>query len=52
MPLVGSPIHYSDTTLEFKRPPPLLGEHTAEVLRDVLGLDDGAIGRLGDEGVI
>ena len=52
VPLVRSPIRYSDTTLEFERPPPLLGEHTAEVLRDVLGLDDGAIERLRTDGVI
>ena len=52
VPLVGSPIRYSDTTLEFERPPPLLGEHTAEVLRGVLGLDDSAVERLRADGVI
>jgi 2-methylfumaryl-CoA isomerase len=31
---------------------PLLGEHTDEVLATILGLSDGAIGRLHDEGVV
>jgi 2-methylfumaryl-CoA isomerase len=31
---------------------PRLGDHTDEVLGDVLGLDDAAIGRLHDQGVI
>jgi 2-methylfumaryl-CoA isomerase len=31
---------------------PRLGEHSDEVLADVLGLSSGAIGRLHDEGVV
>lgn len=31
---------------------PRLGEHTDQVLSDVLGLDSGAIGRLHDEGLV
>ena len=31
---------------------PLLGEHTAEVLADLLGLTDAEIGRLSDDGTI
>jgi benzylsuccinate CoA-transferase BbsF subunit len=34
------------------RRPPLLGEHTAEVARDLLGLSDDEIGALVDEGVL
>jgi len=33
-------------------PAPLLGQHTDEVLLDVLGLDSGAVGRLHDAGIV
>ncbi len=52
VPLSASPMRFSETPLEFKLPPPTLGQHTGEVLQSVLGLDDAAIGRLRDEGII
>jgi formyl-CoA transferase len=36
--LVGSPMKFSATPVEYRQAPPLLGEHTEEVLRDVLGM--------------
>jgi crotonobetainyl-CoA:carnitine CoA-transferase CaiB-like acyl-CoA transferase len=36
--LIGSPMKFSATPVEYRRPPPLLGEHTEEVLRDLLGM--------------
>jgi formyl-CoA transferase len=36
--LAGIPMKYSDTPGVIRRPPPLLGEHTDEVLSEVLGL--------------
>ena len=40
--LVASPMKLSATPVQYRRPPPLLGEHTAEVLRE-FGIDtDGA----------
>jgi crotonobetainyl-CoA:carnitine CoA-transferase CaiB-like acyl-CoA transferase len=43
---VGSPVKLSETPPQYRIPPPLLGEHTEEVLRDVLGYDKEAIARL------
>ena len=34
-PLVGSPLKMSDTPVEYRLPPPLMGEHTEEVLREL-----------------
>jgi len=52
VPLMASPMRFSETPLEFKLPPPTLGQHTGEVLKNVLGLDDAAIARLHEEGVV
>jgi crotonobetainyl-CoA:carnitine CoA-transferase CaiB-like acyl-CoA transferase len=52
LPLVASPMRFSATPLEHKLAPPVLGQHTEEVLRDMLRLDEGAIARLRAEGVI
>jgi len=38
--LVASPIKLSATPVQYRRPPPLLGEHTEEVLREY-GIDGG-----------
>src|SRR6201986_2026557 len=39
---VGNPIKLSDSVTEVKRSP-LLGEHTEQILRDVLGFDPGKV---------
>jgi crotonobetainyl-CoA:carnitine CoA-transferase CaiB-like acyl-CoA transferase len=36
VPLVANPIRLSDSPVSYQRPPPLLGQHTDEVLRDWL----------------
>ena len=41
--LVASPMKLSGTPVRTDMPPPLLGQHTSEVLRDVLGWDDSRI---------
>jgi crotonobetainyl-CoA:carnitine CoA-transferase CaiB-like acyl-CoA transferase len=52
LPMVASPMRFSGTPLEHKRPPPLLGEHTEEVLRELLGKDAGELARLRASGAI
>ncbi len=52
VPLVASPIRLSDTPVEYRLPPPLLGEHTASVLEDVLGLTPEGVEALRTRGVI
>ncbi|HGA2320878.1 TPA: CaiB/BaiF CoA-transferase family protein [Pseudomonas putida] len=52
VPQVASPIRLSETPVEYRRAPPLLGEHTEAVLGDVLGMDADAVGRLRSAGVL
>jgi crotonobetainyl-CoA:carnitine CoA-transferase CaiB-like acyl-CoA transferase len=50
--VVGPPVRLSETPGAVRSPAPLLGQHTDEVLRERLGLDEGAITRLRQNGVI
>jgi crotonobetainyl-CoA:carnitine CoA-transferase CaiB-like acyl-CoA transferase len=52
VPLVGMPIRMSRSPPGYLRPPPLLGEHTDEVLREMAGLDAAEIGALRKSGVL
>ncbi len=49
---IGNPIKYSETPVDYRRRPPLVGEHSREVLADLLGMDDGEIGALAADGVV
>lgn len=49
--LVASPAKLSETPVTYRRPPPVCGEHTTEILRDVLGLSPGEIDRLHGDGI-
>jgi CoA:oxalate CoA-transferase len=50
--IAGSPIRLSETPGTVRTPAPLLGEHSAEVLREVLGYPEERIDALKAEGVI
>jgi crotonobetainyl-CoA:carnitine CoA-transferase CaiB-like acyl-CoA transferase len=52
LPSVASPMRFSDTPLEYRRAPPLLGEHTEEVLSGLLGKSDTEIAALRTAGII
>ncbi|CAP41133.1 CaiB/BaiF CoA transferase family protein [Bordetella petrii] len=41
--VTASPLRFSATPVVYRRAPPLLGEHTAEILREVLGKSDPEI---------
>ncbi len=45
-PTVASPMRFSETPVEYELPPPLLGEHTREVLGDLLGMRREELDRL------
>jgi crotonobetainyl-CoA:carnitine CoA-transferase CaiB-like acyl-CoA transferase len=44
--LLASPMRFADTPVSYELPPPLLGQHTREVLQQVLGLDEAQIDAL------
>ena len=48
---VGNPVKLSDSPSDVVRSP-LLGEHTDEILREVVGLSDNDIAAARDEGAI
>ena len=50
--LVANPINYSETPLEKYEAPPLLGQHTEEVLAGILGMEEAEIDRLRRAGAV
>jgi len=50
--LIGSPLKLSVSPVSYRRPPPTLGEHTDEVLKNLLGLGDAERQSLRDAGII
>lgn len=50
--MVGSPIHLSETPVEYRRPAPMLGEDTDSVLTEYLDLTKQQLSNLKVEGVI
>lgn len=52
IPVVGLPIKFSESTIAYELPPPMLGEHNDDVLSRILGLDAAAIAKLKDAKII
>jgi crotonobetainyl-CoA:carnitine CoA-transferase CaiB-like acyl-CoA transferase len=50
--VIANPVRLSETPAEYRLPPPLLGEHTAEILGERLGLSEAELSALREKGVI
>jgi crotonobetainyl-CoA:carnitine CoA-transferase CaiB-like acyl-CoA transferase len=46
VPITASPMRLSGSPVAYDLPPPMLGEHTRDVLRDVLGKTDAQVDAL------
>ena len=51
-PLVASPMKFSGTPIEYRVPPPMLGQHTEEILAQALGKSAQDIARLKKDGIV
>jgi formyl-CoA transferase len=52
VPQVGNPLHFSATPVAYTQAPPLLGEHTATVLSQRLGLSAESLADLAARGIV
>ena len=52
LPMIGSPIKMSATPPSYRRAPPVCGQHTDEVLSEMLGLSPAEIEQLRGRGVV
>ena len=51
VPQIANPIKFSRTGIEYLRPPPMLGEHTSEIL-DSIGVTQQDLDELKASGVV
>ncbi len=52
VPLVASPMRFSETPIKHQVPPPALGQHTEEILRGMLNKSEAEIAGLRERGVL
>lgn len=51
MKVTGNQLKFTNRKIQIKTPAPLLGQHTQEVFKDMLGIDEEEYKKLGEEGV-
>jgi len=52
VPGIANPLKFSKTEIEYSKAPPMLGQDTDNVLRDVLGKSDAEIDALKSDGIV
>jgi crotonobetainyl-CoA:carnitine CoA-transferase CaiB-like acyl-CoA transferase len=52
LPIVNRPIKFAGESQPVPGAPPVLGQHTDEILQEILGLDTGRIAELRASGVV
>jgi crotonobetainyl-CoA:carnitine CoA-transferase CaiB-like acyl-CoA transferase len=52
LPMVASPLKIPTAPPQVRLPPPLLGQHTDEILRELLSYDDETIAALRADGAL
>lgn len=52
LPMVANPVRFSASPVHYRHAPPLLGQHTDEILTQELGLDAAALAALRHRGII
>ena len=50
--LIANPIRFSETPVDYRHAPPKVGEHSDEVLAELLGLDPAAVAELRNKQVV
>lgn len=52
VPSVANPVKFSETPIEYQQAPPVLGEHSEEVLKRLLNINEAELVELCNQGVI
>ncbi len=50
--VIANPVRLSETPVSYRAPPPMLGQHTASVLAEQLGLSEAEVAGLRERGVV
>ena len=50
--VIANPVRLSETPADYRVPPPVLGEHTDQILGDLLGMSAREISKLRGKGIV